>query len=208
MPEIVLIRHGETEWSRTGRHTGRSDVPLTAYGESQAQALRPVFAARSFTQVLVSPLQRAWRTAELADLSPLAAEPDLQEWNYGDCDGLTREEIRARYDPNWDVWRNGPVGGETVQQVGARADRVLDRVRPLLAATDGSGIPSDDSGDIAIVAHGHLLRVLAARWLGLPPQAGTGLALGTAATSALAMENGNPVIWRWNVASPLPPAGG
>jgi broad specificity phosphatase PhoE len=176
-------------------------VPLTAYGESQARALQPELATRSFALVLVSPLQRAWRTAELAGLTGLQAEPDLQEWNYGACDGLTREQIRARYDADWDVWRSGPVGGETVQEVGARADRVLARLHEVFA---GAGA----DGDVAVVAHGHLLRVLGARWVGLPPQAGSGLALGTAATCVLAIENGNPVIWRWNVASPLPPADG
>lgn len=189
--EIVLLRHGETEWSRARRHTGRTDVPLTAHGERQARALAPIVAARSFSLILVSPAQRARRTAELAGISSYEVDPDLWEWDYGGYEGITAAEVR-RSRPGWYVWRDGVVPGdedhpgETVEHVGERADRVITRIRQA-------------EGDALIVAHAHLLRVLASRWLGLPAAHGRYLRLDTGTYSLLGHEHGEPVILRWNV---------
>lgn len=184
MDRILLVRHGDTEWSRAHRHTGRTDLPLLPSGETQARSLRETLETLTLTSVLVSPLQRAARTAELAGLSPVVIEPDLAEWDYGDMEGRTTAEISAER-PGWNIWRDGPVGGETPGQVGERADRVLSRV----ATADG---------DVALVAHGHLLRILTARWLGLAPGAGALFRLETATLSTLGREHGRPVILRWN----------
>jgi broad specificity phosphatase PhoE len=197
MGELLLIRHGETEWSRAGRHTGRTDVPLTAAGVAAAEALRVVVSRLPITAAFTSPATRAERTAELAGLRDMTADPDLQEWDYGGYEGQTTAQIRAQR-PDWYLWRDGVTAGdaehpgETVQQVGARAGRVLRRVRPLL-----------ETGDVALVAHGHLLRVLTARWLGLAPDAGRFFRLDTGTLSTLGDEHGQPVITSWNV----PPAG-
>lgn len=188
--EIVLLRHGETEWSRAGRHTGRTDVPLTARGEQEARALAPTVAARSFSLVLVSPARRARRTAELAGISSYEVDPNLWEWDYGGYEGITTAEIR-RSRPGWYVWRDGIVPGdqahpgETVEHVGERADKVIARIRQT-------------EGDALVVAHGHLLRVLAARWLGLPAANGRHLRLDTGTYSLLGHEHGEPVVLRWN----------
>jgi broad specificity phosphatase PhoE len=193
MGELVLIRHGETEWSRSGRHTGRTDVPLTEAGRAAAAALARVLAARHFTAAFASPASRAARTAELAGLAAARLDGDLQEWDYGGYEGLTSEQIR-QHRPGWYLWRDGvPPGdaahpGETAGQVGARADAVLGRVRPLLPR-----------GDVALVAHGHLLRVLAARWLGLEPDGGRFFRLDTGTISSLGAEHDEPVISSWNV---------
>jgi probable phosphoglycerate mutase len=193
MGELVLIRHGETEWSRSGRHTGRTDVPLTEAGTAAARSLAPVLAARRFVAVLCSPLGRALRTAELAGLPGVEREPDLMEWDYGGYEGLTTEQIQAAR-PGWDLWRDGVVPGdaahpgETLDEVARRVDAVLARVRPLLVR-----------GDIALVAHGHVLRVLAARWLGLEPSAGRLLGHPLpAALSFLGEEHDQPVVSAWN----------
>ena len=168
MGQLILIRHGETEWSAAGRHTGRTDLPLTAHGEAAATALAPALARLRLRAVFTSPAARAVRTAELAGLHGARPDADLQEWDYGGYEGLTTAQIRAGR-PGWDLWRDGVIPGdagrpgETIEQVAARADAVLDRVRPLLAG---------DGGDVALVAHGHLLRVLTARWLRLGPPAG------------------------------------
>lgn len=188
MAEIVLIRHGETEWSRAHRHTSYTDLPLTADGERQAKALAQALAQRRFAAVIASPRLRARRTAELAGLAVTGIDDDLAEWNYGAYEGITSEEIR-RDRPGWTVWTDGGgPGGESPEQVGARVDRVLDRVRPLLT-----------QGDVALVGHGHCLRVAGARWVGLPPSAGALLRLDTATLSALGFEREQPVILRWNV---------
>jgi probable phosphoglycerate mutase len=195
MGELILLRHGETEWSRVGRHTGRTDLPLTAVGEAAAAALAPALARREPRAVFTSPAQRAVRTAELAGLTGGKADPDLQEWDYGGYEGRTTQDIMAER-PGWYLWRDGVVPGdaahpgETVGQVGARADAVLSRAAPLLA-----------EGDVALVSHGHLLRVLAARWLRLPPADGRLFELGTGTLSVLGTEHAEPVISRWN----LPP---
>lgn len=196
MGELILLRHGETEWSRQRRHTGRTDVPLTPEGEAAAAALAPALAARQVRAAFTSPAQRAVRTAELAGLTMAKADPDLQEWDYGGYEGRTTPDIRSTR-PGWYLWRDGVIRGdgthpgETVQQVGARADAVLGRVRPLLG-----------QGDVVLVAHAHLLRVLTARWLQLEPAAGRLFRLDTGTLSVLGTEHDEPVIGSWNV----PPA--
>jgi broad specificity phosphatase PhoE len=193
MGELTIIRHGETEWSKSGQHTGRTDIPLTAAGEARAAALAPALAGRKFAAVFSSPAQRALRTAELAGLTHVELEPDLQEWDYGGYEGMTTAQIRATR-PNWYLWRDGIVPGdaehpgETVQQVGLRADAVLARARPLL-----------DQGDVALVAHGHMLRILTARWLRLDAADGRLFRLDTGTLGSLGDEHEEPVISSWNV---------
>jgi probable phosphoglycerate mutase len=182
--ELLLLRHGETEWSLSGQHTGRTDLPLLPSGRAQAEALRPLLASLSFAQVLSSPLKRARDTAELAGLKQVRIDNDLREWDYGEDEGLTTPQILAKR-PGWNFWDEGCPGGETPAQVGARCDRVLEQIRGM---TGGSG------GLVAIVAHGHLLRVLIARWLGLPPGAGRYWVLTPASMSRLGHEHGQPVI--------------
>ena len=195
--ELVLVRHGATEWSTSGRHTGRTDVPLTDLGEKQAAQLAELLAGRHFALVSSSPLVRARHTAELAGLRDAELDPDLQEWDYGGYEGLTTAQIRERR-PGWRLWSDGvPAGdsthpGESASDVGERADRVIARVEPALA-----------SGDVALVAHGHFLRVLAARWLHLDPAAGALLALDTASISVLGFEHGEHVVRHWNVTAEL-----
>jgi probable phosphoglycerate mutase len=194
MGELIVIRHGQTEWSLSGQHAGRTDVPLTDEGEATARALAPRLARRRLVAVFSSPLSRAMRTAELAGLTGAEPDPDLLEWDYGGYEGLTAEEIRASR-PGWDLWRDGVVPGdaehpgELLQQVTARIDRALDRIRPLLS-----------DGDVAVVAHGHLARVLTARWLGLDPSASRLFGHPHPGTlSFLASEDGQPFISAWNV---------
>ena len=188
MPEIYLIRHGETEWSASGKHTGVSDIPLTERGRQQSQLLRPQLSTMNFELVLTSPLQRARETCELAGLAERAEiDPDLMEWNYGDYEGLTSEQIHA-HRPAWTIFNDGGgPGGETPEQVGARVDRVIARVRTV-------------KGAAALFAHGHVLRVLAARWLGLPPRAGAHFLLDTATVCVLSSQGGVAALKRWNVA--------
>ncbi len=190
MNEMILLRHGETEWSRDGRHTGRTDLPLTARGEEQARALAPLVRHRSFDLALVSPATRARRTAELAGLTAYEVDPDLWEWDYGGYEGITTPEIR-RSRPGWYLWRDGVVPGdaehpgEDAQEVAGRADRVIARAR----AADG---------EVVVVAHGHFLRVLCARWLDLPAQDGRLFRLDTGTYSRLGFEHGEPVVLTWN----------
>ncbi len=180
---IVLVRHGQTEWSASGRHTSTTDVPLTEEGRRRARAL--TLREREFALVLTSPRQRARETCELAGLSGEVDE-DLAEFAYGEYEGLTTNEIRATR-PDWSLWTDGAPGGETPDQVGARADRVIARA---LAA----------GGDVALFAHGHVLRILAARWLDLPGARGGSFALDTAAVCELGFEREARVIWHWNQA--------
>jgi broad specificity phosphatase PhoE len=193
MGELLLIRHGETRWSRSGQHTGRTDIPLTAAGVAAASVLAPAVARRPVVAAFTSPLSRARRTAELVGLGGALEDPDLKEWDYGGYEGLTTDEIRQTR-PDWFLWRDGvPPGdaghpGETAAQVGARADAVLRRARPLLTG-----------GDVALVAHGHMLRVLTARWLGLEPEAGRYFRLDTGTLSTLGTEHEQSVITSWNV---------
>lgn len=183
---IVLVRHGETEWSRARRHTGLTDVPLLAEGERAARAAGARLAGERFGLVLTSPLVRARRTAELAGLGAAAQlDDDLREWDYGDYEGVTTAEIRRRR-PGWDIWHDGCPGGESVAAVGERAGRVIARV--LAAGSD----------PVALVAHGHLLRVLAARWMQLDPSVGGRLALSTAALCELGFERERRVVLLWN----------
>ncbi|MET7471592.1 histidine phosphatase family protein [Micromonospora sp. NPDC005686] len=192
MNEILLIRHGETAWSAAHRHTSYTDLELTPDGERQAAALAPLLAGRRFARVLSSPRRRATRTAELAGLTVDAIEPDLAEWNYGEYEGRTTADIQ-RERPDWSIWTDGGPGGESPHQVGDRLDRVLGRVTALL-----------EQGDVALVGHGHSLRVLGARWIGLPPSAGALLRLDTATLSVLGHEHGRRVVRRWNLPAPTP----
>jgi broad specificity phosphatase PhoE len=188
MGELLLIRHGETPWSRTGQYGGRTDLPLSAAGVAAGGALGPMLAGRPVAAAFSSPLSRAVRTAELAGLADAKPDPDLLEWDYGAYEGCTEEQIRETR-PGWDLWRDGVAGGETLKQVASRADAVLDRVRPLLR-----------DGDVAIIGHGHLQRVLAVRWLGLEPSAARMLSHPhTGTISALAYEHEQPVVSAWNV---------
>lgn len=182
MREIVLIRHGQTEWSANGRHTSVTDLPLTSEGERRATVLASRLANRSFGVVLTSPRTRARTTARLAGLADAVVDDDLVEWDYGEYEGLTTPQVRQR-DPGWTVWTGYTPGGESGDQVGARADRVLERVRPALA-----------SADACLVGHGHMLRVVVARWLGLPPRDGALFKLETATLSVLGYERETPVL--------------
>lgn len=184
-PELWLIRHGETEWSATGRHTGRTNIPLTAVGERQAAALGRRLASRSFALVLISPLTRAVETCRIAGYGDVAQfTDDLLEWDYGAYEGRTTADIRTEV-PGWTIWTGNPPGGETIGQVGRRVATVIDQATAA-------------GGDVALFAHGHVLRVLAACWLGLPPGAGRLLALGTASLSVLGYERETRVITTWN----------
>ncbi len=191
MAEIVLIRHGQTEWSAAGRHTSHTDLPLTADGERQAREVGAALAGRRFVAVLCSPRRRATQTAELAGLAVTTLDSDLVEWDYGQYEGITTAEIR-RAQPGWDLWTDGCPGGESPEQIGTRIDRLLDRAEGYLA-----------EGDVALIGHGHSLRVAGARWTGLPPSAGALLALDTATLSALGHEHERQVIRHWN--APLRP---
>jgi broad specificity phosphatase PhoE len=182
--EVALVRHGETEWSRTGRHTGRSDPPLTEEGERQARAVGEALRGRSFALVLSSPLIRARETATVAGFEPELRD-DLAEWDYGEYDGLTTPEIREQI-PGWTIWRYGGLGGESVEQLAARADRV---VAELLTV----------DGEVLVFSHGHFLRVLTARWLGLGASDGRLFALDSGTLSALGFERDQRVIRAWNV---------
>jgi probable phosphoglycerate mutase len=183
--QVVLVRHARTEWSISGRHTGRTDIPLTDSGREVARRLAEPLRAWSFAHVFCSPLGRAWETCELAGLGSVAVLRDeLLEWDYGEYEGITTPQIREER-PGWDLWRDGCPGGETAADVGARIDRLLSEVRGL-------------RGDVACFAHGHVLRVLGARWLGLPPSDGGLLGLGTGAVCALGHERERSVVWRWN----------
>lgn len=182
---VFVIRHGETEWSLSGQHTGTTDIPLTGNGRHLAEKLRPVLAKQSFALVLVSPMQRARETCELAGLGNRAfVEPDLMEWNYGEYEGITTAEIH-RSRPDWQVFRDGCPGGETPEQIGARVDRVIARVRAA-------------KGDVALFAHGHVLRVLVARWIGLPPRSGQHFLLDTGTLCILGDYRDVPAVKVWN----------
>ncbi|MEU9890621.1 histidine phosphatase family protein [Sphaerisporangium sp. NPDC051011] len=190
MDELILLRHGETEWSRDGRHTGRTDIPLTPKGEEQARALASVLRGEDFALVLVSPAGRARRTAELAGLTRHEVDPDLWEWDYGGYEGISTPDIRKDR-PGWYLWRDGVVPGdaahpgESVERVAERADKVIARVLQV-------------EGKVALVAHGHFLRVLTARWLGLPPEEGRHFKLDTGTVSVLGFEREEHAVARWN----------
>jgi probable phosphoglycerate mutase len=184
--EVVLVRHAETEWSLGGRHTGRTDIPLTAAGRESARGLAPALRQRSFELVLVSPRRRARETCELCGLGGRAqVREDLAEWDYGAYEGLTSPEIQ-RQRPGWSLWRDGCPEGEDARAVGARADRVVAELRAL-------------DGEAIVFSHGHLLRVLGARWIELEPAAGGRLLLDAGAISLLGYEHGLSALARWNV---------
>jgi broad specificity phosphatase PhoE len=188
---VFCIRHGETEWSVNGRHTGVTDIPLTDNGRRLAAALAPVLAKKTFSLVLESPLQRARETCTLAGLGGNAViEPDLKEWNYGAFEGLTPGQIQETT-PDWMIFRDGCPGGETPEQIGARVDRVIDRART-------------STGDTALFAHGHVLRVLAARWIGMPAGGGQHFMLNTGTLCVLDFYHHTPALKIWN--GPLAPA--
>ncbi len=183
--EAVLVRHGETEWSRDGRHTGRTDVPLTDVGRRQAERLEEALDEWSIPRVLTSPLGRALDTCRLAGFGDRAVLSDaLLEWDYGDYEGLTTPQIRELR-PDWNLWRDGCPSGESAADVGARVDPLVDELK-------GS------EGEVALFAHGHVLRVLAARWVELPPEAGARLWLATATVSVLGFERETATVRRWN----------
>ncbi|MGO9343851.1 MAG: histidine phosphatase family protein [Acidimicrobiales bacterium] len=189
---LVAVRHGTTAWSVARRHTGLSDIPLEPEGVTQAVEVGRRLAGHDFSMVLTSPLERARATCELAGFGSSAElSDDLAEWDYGEMEGRTTEEIRAER-PGWDLWRDGVVGGETLAQVSSRADRVIERVR-------------SQPGDVLVFAHAHILRVIAARWVGLPPEVGRAFSLEPATVSILDWERDAPVVARWNdaVGSPL-----
>ena len=188
-PLVFVVRHGETAWSLSGQHTGVTDIPLTERGREVARRLRPLLANERFALVLTSPRQRARETCALAGLGePAEIEPGLAEWDYGEYEGLTAEQIRARR-PDWLIFRDGAPGGETPAQIGARVDRVLARVRAA-------------PGDVVLFAHGHLLRVLVARWIDLPPRAGALFLLDPATLGVLGHYGDAPAVKMWN--APLP----
>ena len=183
--QVYLVRHGETEWSLSGQQTGITDIPLTENGRKVAKLLEPVLAKETFALVLTSPLQRARKTCELAGLGERAEiDRDLMEWNYGEYEGLTPKQIHGQR-PGWMVFSDGCPGGENPEQVGARVDRVIVRVRAV-------------KGHVALFAHGHIFRVFAARWLGLPTAAGCHFLLDTATLNILSYYRGIPAVKRWN----------
>jgi broad specificity phosphatase PhoE len=189
---VFAIRHGETAWSLSGQHTGTTDIPLTDNGRQLAERMRSVLATKAFELVLCSPMQRARETCELAGLGDKAViDPDLVEWNYGEYEGLTPEQIHEK-GPDWLIFRDGCPGGEMPEQVGARVDRVVTRVRAV-------------EGNVALFAHGHVLRVLVARWIGLPPGAGQHFLLDTGTLSVLSYYYELPAVRAWN--GPLPTTG-
>lgn len=182
---LVLARHGETEWSRDGRHTGRTDIPLTDAGREEARRLGEILKGRSFRRVVSSPLQRAAETARLAGFGDrVELDPDLVEWDYGIYEGRTRIDI-AREIPGWTVWSQPMIGGESLDALGDRADRVIARLLPT-------------GGDVLVFSHGHFLRVLAARWIETPPVTASRLELWTATISELGWEHERRVIEIWN----------
>jgi probable phosphoglycerate mutase len=188
MAEIWLIRHGETEWSLSGAHTSRTDIPLTDRGRLRAEALKKFLKGKKFAAVFTSPMQRARETCKIAGYADVATiDEGLREWNYGIFEGKTTKEIRVDH-PDWSVWKDDIVDGEPVEHVGERADGVI--ARALAAAGEG--------GTVALFAHAHILRILAARWIGLPATGGSLLALGTGSLSELGFERETHVIKSWN----------
>jgi probable phosphoglycerate mutase len=187
--ELWLVRHGETEWSLSGAHTSTTDIPLTEHGRQRAVELKEYLAGKKFAAVFTSPMQRAKETCAIAGYGDVAqVEPGLMEWNYGESEGKTTKEMRAKYGPTWSVWTNEIVGGEAVEHVGERADGVI--AKALAAA--------GQDGQVALFAHAHILRILAARWIGLPAVGGRLFALGTGSVSVLGFERETRVISKWN----------
>lgn len=191
LPKLWLLRHGETEWSRSGQYTGLTDLPLTETGEEQARAARPALAGVNFDLVMTSPLQRARRTAELAGFPDAVVEPAAHEWDYGDYEGINSADVRAQ-NPGYLIWANGVPNGETLAQVAARAEAIIDRV--LAPKADGETVLN-----ALLVAHGHFLRVLTARWLQLEPVQGRHFVLGTGKVCTLGWDKHTPAIEQWGL---------
>jgi len=193
--ELWLVRHGETEWSADGRHTSTTDIPLTERGRERARELRDYLAGREFAAVFVSPMKRAKETCDIAGYGDVAiVDHNLMEWNYGESEGKTTAQMREKYGPQWSVWNSEIVGGESVEQVGERADKVIERALAAIAIGPNAG----KSHQVALFAHAHILRILAVRWIGLPAVNGAKLALGTGSLSVLGFERETRVIARWN----------
>ncbi len=187
--ELWLMRHGETEWSLSGAHTSRTDIPLTDLGRERAVKLKEFLANTTFDKVLVSPMKRAQETCRIAGLGDqMVVEDGLREWDYGESEGKTTKEMRVQYGPEWSVWTSELVDGEPLEHVGVRADGVI--------ADALKGV--SDKGKVALFAHGHILRILAARWIGLPALGGSHLGLGTGSASVLGWERDTRVIKLWN----------
>ncbi|MDP5226856.1 MULTISPECIES: histidine phosphatase family protein [Arthrobacter] len=186
LPHLWLLRHGETEWSRSGQYTGRTDLPLTEEGERQALRAGEVLRGVQFRQVLTSPLQRARRTAELAGFPGAEREPDAMEWDYGDYEGVDSADVRAK-NPSYLIWDDGVPNGETIREVAARADRIVERVR------------AGGAGNVLVVAHGHFCRILTARWLDLDPGEGRHFLLGTARVCTLGWDKRTPAVMSWGL---------
>ncbi|RPF26614.1 histidine phosphatase family protein [Georgenia muralis] len=192
MPDLIVVRHGETEWSLSGQHTGTTDIPLTERGERQARELLDNFGEREFAKVLVSPRQRARRTAELAGIDDFEIDEDLVEWDYGELEGVTTAEYNERREAegrgSWNLWTDGAPGGESAEDVAARVDRVIARTERLR-----------ESGDVLVVGHSHLSRMLVVRWLGLPARYGENFLLDAAHWAVLGHKRGAPVVKHWGV---------
>ncbi len=187
--ELWLIRHGETEWSLSGAHTSTTDISLTDHGRKRAEELREYLKNTRFTKVFVSPAQRAWETCQIAGFGAQATRvDDLREWNYGEAEGKTTKEMRVKYGPTWSVWNSELVGGEKVEEVGRRADQVIRQ----------AGEGAEEGDKVALFAHAHILRILAARWIGLEASSGRRFALGTGSVSVLGWERENAVLTHWN----------
>ncbi len=187
--ELWLVRHGETEWSLSGAHTSTTDIPLTDHGRKRAEELRDYLKDTHFAKVFVSPAQRAQETCQIAGFGSQATTlDDLREWNYGEAEGKTTREMRAKYGPDWSVWNNRLLGGEEVDAVGRRADEVIRQA--------GEGAKDEDK--VALFAHAHILRIVAARWIGLEASAGRYFALGTGSVSVLGWERETAVLTHWN----------
>ncbi len=195
--ELWLVRHGETEWSLDGRHTSVTDIPLTDHGRQRAVELREFLKGKQFAAVLVSPMQRARETCEIAGFGKQAVvEPNLQEWNYGESEGKTTKQMRdSTGHADWSVWTDPIVGGESVERVGDRADKVIAEALATISYHEGAGGGGER---VALFAHAHILRILAARWIGLPAVGGRLFALGTGSVSVLGFERETRVIAHWN----------
>jgi probable phosphoglycerate mutase len=191
LPKLWLLRHGETEWSKSGQYTGLTDLPLTPDGEAQARSARPALSGVRFDLVLTSPLQRARRTAELAGYPDAVVEPQAHEWDYGDYEGINSAVVRSR-NPGYLIWKHGVPNGESLAQVAARADSIISRI--LVPGVDGS-VPAN----ALLVAHGHFLRVLTARWLEMEPSQGRHFVLGTAKVCTLGWDKRTPAIEQWGL---------
>jgi broad specificity phosphatase PhoE len=198
--ELWLIRHGETEWSLSGAHTSTTDIPLTEHGRQRAVELRDYLSGKKFAAVFVSPMQRARQTCEIAGYGDVAqVEPGLMEWNYGESEGKTTPEMREKYGPDWSVWSSPIVGGEAVEHVGERADAVIAKaLAAVVSGHDDKAVMTDSPKAVALFAHAHILRILAARWIGLDAVGGRLFALGTGSVSVLGFERETRVVSHWN----------